>query len=154
MSLHSNCKLQIPEIRAIVVNVGTMREKEPVGYTHRFVGSFAIWSSYYLWNCLLPVTSERVKLLSCSYHPLATSLQSTTGSAWVNFFTLHSLNSFSAEKTMENKYFLGLQSCYSEFLGPCSCGKSGPGLPRDQVGARHSFWISAKGSARVPLNSV
>ena len=45
MSLHSNLKLKIPEITAIVVKVGAMREKAAAS-TIRFVGSSAVLSSY------------------------------------------------------------------------------------------------------------
>lgn len=58
MSLHSNLKLKIPEITAIV-KVGAMREKAAAS-TIRFVGSSAVLSSYWRWNCLFPETSERV----------------------------------------------------------------------------------------------
>lgn len=74
MSLHLNLKLKIPETTAIVANVGTMR-KELAGCIHRFVGSFAVLSSYYHRNCLLPVTLKRAGLFSCSHHwPLQHSL--------------------------------------------------------------------------------
>lgn len=74
MSLHLNWKLKIPDTTAIVVNVGAMR-KELTGCIHRFVGSFAVVSRYYHWNCLLLVTLKRVGLLSCSHHwPLHHSL--------------------------------------------------------------------------------
>lgn len=107
--------------------------KELAGCIHRFVGSFAVLSRYYHRNCLLLVTLKRVRLLSCSHHwPLHRSLHRIGMNQY-----LYSLNSFSAGK-LGNEYFLGLQShspsCYSEFLGPFSCGKSGPGLLRDHVG--------------------
>lgn len=129
MSLHLNLKLKIPETTAIVANVGTMR-KELAGCIHRFVGSFAVLSSYYHRNCLLPVTLKRAGLFtidpfSIAYHRISM------------YQCLYSLNSFSADK-LGNEYFLDLQShspsCYTEFLGPFSCGKSGSGLLRDHVG--------------------
>lgn len=148
MSLRSNLKLKRTEITAIVVNIGAMWGKELAGCTQ-------IWRLLCCFKQLptlkLLVLSDFKEswLLSGSHYPLATSLQPTQSQH--EFLSLSFIVWKIRLKKLGHECFLGLQShspshC-SELHGPFSYAKSGPGLPGDQVGARHSSYISAEVNA-------